>query len=103
MKPRPGQVLGSTVDTTTVIVVRAPASDIHLTCAGVAMWDPKSGDDGPAGTADPAQLTGTQLGKRYASEELGLEVLCTKPGKGTIAVNGVPLPVMGPKTLPASD
>jgi len=103
MKPRPGQVLGSPVDTTTVIVVRAPDSEIDLTCAGVAMWDPRSGGGGPAGTPDPAQLSGTQLGKRYADDELGLELLCTKPGSGTIAVNGVPLPVMGPKTLPASD
>jgi hypothetical protein len=103
MKPRPGQILASPVDTTTVIVVRAPDRDIDLTCAGVEMWDPKSGGEGPGGTADPAQLTGTQLGKRYADDELGLELLCTKQGQGTIAVNGAPLPVLGPKTLPASD
>jgi hypothetical protein len=103
MKPRPGQILASPVDTTMVIVVRAPDSDIELTCAGVEMWDPKSGADGPGGQADPAQLSGTQLGKRYADDGLGLELLCTKPGQGTIAVNGSPLPLMGPKTLPASD
>jgi hypothetical protein len=103
MKPRPGQVLASPVDTTTVIVVRAPDGEIDLTCAGVEMWDPKSGGDGPAGVADPTQLTGTQLGKRYADDDLGVELLCTKPGQGTIAVNGVPLAMMGPKTLPASD
>jgi hypothetical protein len=103
MKPRPGQALASTVDSTTVIVVRAPGREISLTCAGVEMWDPKSGGACPAGEADPAQLTGTQMGKRYADEGIGLELLCTKPGKGTIAVNGVPLALLGPKLLPASD
>src|ERR1700685_1966689 len=103
MKPRLGQALASTVDSTTVIVVRTPDSEIDLTCAGVAMWDPRGGGVCPGGEPDPAQLTGTQMGKRYADEHLGLELLCTKPGKGTIAVNGVPLPQQGPKLLPASD
>src|ERR1700722_10502806 len=102
MKPRLGQVLASTVDSTTVIVVRAPAGEIDLTCAGVEMWDPRCGDR-PVGEADPAQLAGTHMGKRYADDEIGLELLCTKPGRGTIAVNGVPLPVRRPKLLPASD
>ena len=103
MKPRPGQVLVSTVDSTAVIVVRAPDGEIDLTCAGVAMWDPRCGGACPSGEADPAQLTGAQVGKRYADERIGLELLCTKPGRGTIAVNGVPLPLLGPKLLPASD
>jgi hypothetical protein len=103
MKPRPGQALASPVDTTTVIVVRAPYSEVNITCAGVGMWDPKGGDEAPAGAPDPGQLTGSVLGKRYASEELGIELLCTKPGQGTIAVNGVPLALQGPKPLPASD
>jgi hypothetical protein len=103
MKPRLGQALASTVDSTTVIVVRAPDGEISLTCAGVEMWDPRSGGPGPAGEADPGQLGGTQVGKRYADDRIGLELLCTKPGKGTIAVNGVPLPLCGPKLLPASD
>ncbi len=103
MKPRPGQVLVSTVDSTTVIVVRAPDGEIDLTCAGVGMWDPRCGGAWPPGEADPAQLTGTQLGKRYADERIGLELLRTKPDRGTIAVNGVPLPQLGPKVLPASD
>jgi hypothetical protein len=103
MKPRPGQVLASTVDSTTVIVVRTSGAEIDLTCAGVEMWDPRCGDACPAGEADPAQLDGTQMGKRYADEQIGLELLCTKPGQGTIAVNGVPLTLVGPKLLPASD
>lgn len=66
------------------------------------MWDTRCGGACPAGEADPVQLTGAQMGKRYADERI-LELLCTKPGKGTIAVNGVPLALLGPKLLPASD
>lgn len=46
MKPRPGQVLASTVDSTTVVVVRAPHVEIDLTCAGVEMWGTRSRDVG---------------------------------------------------------
>jgi hypothetical protein len=103
MKPRLGQTLASPVDTTTVIVVRAPDGEIELTCAGVEMWDPKGAQEAPGGMADPAQLAGSLLGKRYADDQVGIELLCTRPGRGTIAVNGAPLALMGPKKLPASD
>jgi hypothetical protein len=46
---------------------------------------------------------GTLLGKRYVDEATGLEVLCTKPGAGGLAVDGRPLGVKAPKALPASD
>ena len=46
---------------------------------------------------------GTQLGKRYADEDLGLEVLCTKAGEGSISVGETILEVKGAKPLPASD
>ncbi|GAB2972424.1 hypothetical protein LWP59_16370 [Amycolatopsis acidiphila] len=103
MKPRVGQLLASTVDGTTVIVVKAPDGDFTVTCGGAAMVDPKAKDAAPAGEPDPAQMDGSQLGKRYADDELGLEVLVTKAGQGTIAVNGTPLPLKDAKPLPASD
>jgi hypothetical protein len=43
------------------------------------------------------------MGKRYADDDLGLEVLCTKPGPGSLSVGDTPLPVKGAKPLPASD
>jgi hypothetical protein len=46
---------------------------------------------------------GTQLGKRYADEALGLELLCTKAGEGSISVGDAILEVKGAKPLPASD
>ncbi|WP_262058848.1 hypothetical protein [Streptomyces sp. STR69] len=102
MRPRVGQMLASTVDTTAVIVVRCPDSDLDITCGGAAMAEgPATG--APTGTADPDRMGGSLLGKRYADEELGIELLCTKQGPGTLAVNGVPLPVKTAKPLPASD
>lgn len=103
MKPRVGQTLASTVDTTTVIVVRSPEEDLEISCGGAPMVDPKGPEAGTTGTADPAQMDGSQLGKRYADDELGVELLCTKAGQGTLAVNGTPLPLKSAKPLPASD
>lgn len=103
MKLRPGQVLSSPVDSTTVVVVRAPAADVEVTCAGVPMYDAKASDPAPDGQADPAQLTGCVLGKRYADDEVGIELLCSKAGEGTLAVGGNPLSLRGAKPLPASD
>ena len=40
------------------------------------------------------------LGKRYADEASGIELLCTKPGPGPLAVDGRPLVVKGAKPLP---
>jgi hypothetical protein len=103
MKPRVGQTLTSTVDTTTVIVVRCPDDDLDITCGGAAMVDPRGPEAGATGTADPAHQDGAVLGKRYAADEFGVELLCTKAGPGTLAVNGVPLPLKAAKPLPASD
>jgi hypothetical protein len=103
MKPRIGTTLASTVDATTVIVIRWGSEDLDVTCGGAPMVDAKGPDAGTAGTADPAQQDGTQLGKRYADEALGVELLCTKAGQGTLAVAGTPLPLKDAKPLPASD
>jgi hypothetical protein len=103
MQLKVGQTLVSPVDTVSVVVVRAPAADVEITSGGVPLWDPKGGGSAPEGTVDPAQQGGTQLGKRYADQELGLELLCAKSGTGTLAVGGVPLALKDAKPLPASD
>ena len=101
MKLRVGQTLYSAIDAATVIVIRAPKGEVTVTCGGAEMLEAKPG--APSATADSAQGDGTQLGKRYADDELGLEVLCSKAGQGTLAVNGIPLPLKSAKPLPASD
>jgi len=103
MRPRVGQMLASTVDTTAVVVVRCPDSELDITCGGAAMTEANGPGPAATGTADPDQMGGSLLGKRYADEDLGLELLCTKPGQGTLALNGVPLPLKTAKPLPASD
>lgn len=102
MKLSVGQSLASTVDATTVIVIRAPATEVSVTCGGPEMRD-GTGDASQDGIADPTQQDGTLIGKRYAAAEVGVELLCTKAGTGTLALDGVPLPVRTPKPLPSSD
>ncbi|MBB4944175.1 hypothetical protein FHR32_008578 [Streptosporangium album] len=62
-------------------------------------------DDAPSlGAAlDPEFAGGTALGKRYVDLTCGLELLCTKPGKGTLSVSTEPLTVKDAKPLPSSD
>lgn len=97
-----GQTLASTVDTTVVIVVRAPKSDVSLTCGGAEMVVGKKGTGDGSGI-DAAHVGGAQLGKRYADDEVGLEVLCTKPGTGRLELDGRELPLKAAKPLPSSD
>jgi hypothetical protein len=102
MKVRVGQTLTSTVDTTSLVVVRAPEDDLAVTCGGAAMVAP--GEARAAGaTAEGAPGDGLLMGKRYADEALGLELLCVKPGEYPVAVNGTPLAQKSAQPLPASD
>jgi hypothetical protein len=58
----------------------------------------------PSDGAPAAGLTdGTLLGKRYADEALGIEVLCTKAGAGTLCIGDTVLARKDAKPLPASD
>lgn len=101
MQLKVGQALSSAVDAASVIVIKAPAEDVALTCGGVAMY-PKGGEK-PAGEPDAGQMDGTVLGKRYCAAGGRIELLCTMGGAGTLAVDGVPLELQGAKALPASD
>ena len=96
-----GARLRSATDACEVVVVRAPAEPVDLRCGG----HPFLPID-----AEPTHLSveagfdgGTQLGKRYSDDELGLELLCTKAGEGSISVGETILAVKGAKPLPASD
>lgn len=91
----------SAVDDTEVVVVKSPTSEVDLECGGRAMV--------PAGTPSPGlppaddRRDGTQLGKRYVDDEVGIEVLCTKAGEGSLAVSGRSLALKEAKPLPSSD
>jgi hypothetical protein len=102
MQLKPGLRLESTTDDTQVVVVKIPKdiADVDIRCGGQPMREVGSGGDR---TAPTLTGEGTTLGKRYADEELGLEVLCTKAGEGDLTVGDAPLLVKGAKPLPSSD
>jgi len=102
MKLKAGQRLSSTVCATKVVVVRAPADDVELTCGGAPMVDTADAA-APVGAPAPGHDAGSLLGKRYADEEAGLELLCAQAGAGSLACNGTILPLKAAKPLPASD
>lgn len=62
-------------------------------------------DDKPAelGALDPAFSEGTNMGKRYVDEAGTVELLCVKPGKGSLSIGGVALQIKDAKPLPSSD
>jgi len=99
---KPGTRLRSAVCATEVMVVAAPKEEVGLRCGGAPMIP--IGTEPPAGLSlDPDAKGGTQLGKRYVSEAGSLELLCTKPGEGSLSVGGAALTVKGAKPLPSSD
>ena len=97
-----GARLRSAVCATEVMVIQAPAGGVELTCGGAPMTP--LDEEPPAGTTlSPDAKDGTQIGKRYVNEAGDLEVLCTKPGEGSLAAAGVALVIKGAKPLPSSD
>jgi hypothetical protein len=102
MELKVGARLRSVADATEVVVVKAPAGDVDLRCGGYPMVPLGTGDPEPTGVAE-GFADGTLVGKRYADEEAGIEVLCTKAGAGSLCLGIDPLPVKGAKPLPSSD
>ena len=80
----------------------APEADVEVTCGGTPLLElgapPRSGATIAEGAA-----AGTQIGKRYVNAAGDLELLCTKPGKGSLASAGQPLVLKAAKPLPSSD
>jgi hypothetical protein len=102
---RPGEQLASTVCSTRVIVVRAPAGERpFISCGGQPMIPAASAPPSPAATADAATAdAATLIGKRYVDATGTLEVLCTASGTGVLSCDGAPMTVKAAKPLPASD
>jgi hypothetical protein len=97
-----GARLASAVCAARAIVIHPTSAQGVLSCGGVPMEE-----------LGKATSTATQLavpepgqaltGKRYVDEASGLEVLCTKAGRGAFAFAGRPLTLKQPKPLPNSD
>jgi hypothetical protein len=100
MNLRPGEQLASTVCTTRVVVVRAPADARPLiTCGGAPMVPAASSQPSPSAGTDAVTL----IGKRYVDANGTLELLCTSSGTGALSCDGVPMTLKSAKPLPASD
>ncbi len=95
---KPGTRLKSAACDTEVMVIRC--GDGQIECGGA-----------PMGEAKPAEVaalsadfsSGTLMGKRYVDAAGAFELLCVKPGKGSLSVDGAALSVKDAKPLPASD
>ena len=96
-----GARLKSTVCDTQVMVIAAPQGDLALTCGGAPLADVAA--QVAKGTLNPDHKNGTQIGKRYVNADGKLELLCTKPGQGSLALEGAPLKLKEAKALPSSD
>lgn len=88
---------------TEVMVVRSVAEEVLLTCGGVEMiaMDGAKVQAAHVAADSPAQMA--LVGKRYVNGADALELLCTKGGKGSLAVDGEGLLVKQAKPLPSSD
>jgi hypothetical protein len=94
-----GMKLKSAVCDTEVLVVKVPASGV-LACGGAPMVAERTGEKG---AIDPAFAETTKMGKRYTDASATLEVLCIKPGAGSLSLDGVALHLKDAKPLPSSD
>ncbi len=102
MDLKPGSRWRSAVCDTEVVVVRPPSASAVLACGGHAMT-PHGAERSAGLSLDAGHSAGSLLGKRYTDPESGLEALCSKPGAGSLSVDGRPLAMKEAKKLPSSD
>jgi hypothetical protein len=96
---KPGARLKSAVCAAEVMVVKG-SGDIDLRCGGAPLQ--------PMDTNQEAQISstfaeGTLMGKRYASDDGLVELLCTRAGDGSLCIGEVPLGIKQAQQLPSSD
>ncbi len=97
-----GVRLRSAACATEVMVIASPDGEVDLQCGGVPMLDAKA-EASAGGSPSPQAAEGTILGKRYVSESGDLELLCIKPGDGSLAIGETLLKTKDAKALPSSD
>ena len=100
MELRPGLKLKSAVCSTEIIVVGG-SGDVDVTCGGVSMAEPAA--EASDATAVDGLTEGTLMGKRYTDADGSIEVLCTKPGDGSLGIGQTALTLKEATALPASD
>jgi hypothetical protein len=103
MKLKPGLRLKSAVSDAEIMVIKAPALELPIQCAGVDMLElpTKETSDKPQPSTEVEGLM--EIGKRYGNLGETVEVLCTKGGAGWLSVDGETLRPRQSKKLPSSD
>lgn len=97
-----GSRLRSQVDTTELIVVKAPADDLDLRIGGHPAVD--LGADVAPGLEPVPAAEPVLVGKRYTRDGEDLELLVTKAGGSAgLSIGDSPLVLKESKPLPASD
>jgi hypothetical protein len=96
---KPGTKLKSAVCDTEVMVIRG-APDGVVECGGAPMAEQAAAERRPI---NPAFAQGTRIGKRYIDADAKIELLCVKPGQGSLSIAGVALQIKDAKPLPSSD
>lgn len=95
---KPGTKLKSAVCDTEVMVIRSAGAAIE--CGGAPMAAERPGQ---RGALNPAYAEGTKIGKRYVDAGNTVELLCVKPGAGSLSIGGIALTIKDAKPLPSSD
>ena len=75
---------------------------MDIRCGGVPMVDPTGSIPDDPSPLDAA-MNGTQMGKRYVDADDTMELLCVKPGAGSMSVGDTLLVEKSAKSLPSSD
>jgi hypothetical protein len=97
-----GTRLRSLACSTEVVVVRGSDVPIDLRCGGHAMAEITGTNDVTSGLAVGFDA-GTLVGKRYVDIDDSIELLCTKPGAGSLSLGEALLEIKSAKPLPSSD
>ncbi len=95
---KPGTKLKSAVCDTEVMVIKGGAA--MVSCGGAPMVDTRPAE---LLAIDPAFAAGSKIGKRYVDAAGTVELLCVKPGRGSLSLDGVALSTKDAKPLPSSD
>jgi hypothetical protein len=95
-----GAKLYSAVCEGQVLVLHCSGPEADVRCGGVPLATAVVTDKV---AVDPRLASGFLIGKRYVDDADQIELLCVKPGKGTLTLNGEALKPKQPKQLPASD
>lgn len=102
LRIEPGRRLFSAVCETELIAIKATDTEVELTIGGRPPLDtPRDGQGLVEVLA--GHDGGTLIGKRYVDAAGTVELLCTKPGEGVPALDGVILQLKESKALPSSD